>query len=189
MVDERVFTGEGVGSREDRRERRCVSGDRLGASFRSADEVGADARRFGTLVGRFGRERTWSFQAGVNFELAAFAGSAIARRGVSRRADLPVRLGFASARTREPGRRAAVEVKAIVFFVCGSNGKCGGRALRRDGKGGRSAISAIEEAMTGDAGGERGSAGGRAHLWARECVTNGERFSDIKWRGPKRDAL
>ena len=81
----------------------------VGESFRSADEVGADARRFGTLVGQFGRERTWSFQAAVNFEPAAFAGSAIARRGARRRADLPVRLGFASARTREPGRRAAVK--------------------------------------------------------------------------------
>ena len=107
----------------------------MGWSFRSADEVGADARRFGTLVGQFGRERTWSFQAAVNLEPAAFAGSAIARRGARRRADLPVRLGFASARTRELQKARGGEVEAPSIFVSGSNGKCGGRALRRGREG------------------------------------------------------
>ena len=139
----------------------------VGESFRSADEVGAGARRFGTLVGRFGRERTWSFQAAVNFEPAAFAGSAIARRGARRRADLPVRLGFASARTREPGRRAAVKEKAIVIFVRGSNEKCGGKELRIDGRGGRSVISANAKAMIGDVG------RGRIDGWA--CAPLGAR--------------
>ena len=136
----------------------------VGESFRSADEVGAGARRFGTLVGRFGRERTWSFQAAVNFEPAAFAGSAIARRGARRRADLPVRLGFASARTREPGRRAAVKEKAIVIFVSGSNGKCGGRALRRDGR------VSDQRDRKGD---DRRCGGGRIGGWA--CAPLGAR--------------
>ena len=61
-----------------------------------------------------GWERTWSFHAGVNLA-EALEGSAMARRGASRRAGLPERMGFASARTIEPGRRAVVK-EAIVFL-------------------------------------------------------------------------
>jgi hypothetical protein len=77
---------------------------------------------------------------------------------------LPVRLGFASARTREPGRRAAVKEKAIVIFVSGSNGKCGGRALRRDGR------VSDQRDRKGD---DRRCGGGRIGGWA--CAPLGAR--------------